>query len=190
MVDIVITESVEKMVSKLEVLVADLDEKRNELNSKKTYYERVSRFLAYTRDDVNLVGIYADQELILDNLNIINSNKEHYRASCYLLKSSDENVKSLPQYKAANLFIVRIIGFFKDCKNQLLLDIQNLEKICREKEIEKKYYDIFKASNPLVDDVLEFKDFLDKHANDEKEKIDLLVYVINCNVSNYEGKRS
>lgn len=190
MVDIVINDYVKKMTTSLEPLIADLDEKHEELNSKKDYCERVSRFLAYTNGDVNLVGIYADQELIIDKLNSISSSKENYKASCYLLKSSDDSVKNLPQYKEANDYILGLINSFKNDKNDLLIDIQNLEKICREKEIEKKYYDIFTNEKPFIEDVLEYRDFIDKHVINDEEKINLLIYTINNNVINYKEGRS
>ena len=190
MVDIVMNDYVKKLTSELEPLITDLEEKHEELRTKKEYCERVSRFLAYTNGDVNLVGIYADQELIFSNLDRVNSTKEAYKASCYLLKSSDDNVKNLPQYKEANDYILGLINYFKNDKNELLTDIQNLEKICREKEIEKKYFDILTSANPLVDDVLEFREFLDKHVVNDEEKVNILLYTINNNVINYKGKRS
>ena len=107
-----------------------------------------------------------------------------------MLKSSDDNVKNLPQYKEANDYILGLINYFKNDKNELLTDIQNLEKICREKEIEKKYFDILTSANPLVDDVLEFREFLDKHVVNDEEKVNILLYTINNNVINYKGKRS
>ena len=182
--------SIKMLTTSLEPLIADLDEKHVELNDKKEYYERVSRFLAYTNGDVNLVGIYADQELIIDNLDRINSDKNKYKACCYLLKSSDDSVKNLPQYKEANEFILSLMNLFKNDKNDLLIEIQNLEKVCREKDIEKKYYDAFINETPHVDDVLEFREFLDKHVLNDEEKINILIYTIDNNIINYNGKRS
>ena len=181
---------VKKLTTNLEPLIVDLDERHTELNEKKELCERVSRFLAYTADDVNQVGIYADQELILENLDKINSNKDEYKASCYLLKSGDDSVKSLPQYKEANDYILSLINYFKMNKSELLENIQNLEKLCHEKEIEKKYYDIFVSEKPLVDDVSEFREFIDKHVVDDDEKINLLIYTINSNMEMYKGKKS
>lgn len=190
MVDIVMNDYIKKLTNDLELLIADLDEKHEELSSKKEYCERVSRFLAYTNGDVNLVGIYADQDLIINCLDKVNSTKEMYKASCYLLKSSDDSVRSLPQYKEANDYILGLINYFKNDKSDLLTDIQNLEKICREKEIEKKYYDIFTSTNPLVEDVMEFREFLDKHVVNDEEKVNILLYTIDNNVINYREKRS
>ena len=190
MVDIVMNDYVKKLTDELEPLIADLDEKREELNSKKEYCERVSRFLAYTNGDVNLVGIYADQELIFNNLEKVKSTKDTYKASCYLLKSSEDSIKNLPQYKEANDYILGLINYFKNDKSELLINIQNLEKICREKEIEKKYFDIFTSTEPLVDDILEFREFLDKHVVNDEDKVNILLYTINHNVMNYKEKRS
>ena len=183
-------EFVKKLTGSLEPLISDLDEKLIELKTKKEKLESISRFLAYVDGDVNLVGVYADQDLIIDNLEKINSNKEEYKASCYLLSSEDANVKSLPQYKDASLYILGLINHFKMSKSQLVTEIQELEQVCYEKELDKKYYEIFNENVPFVENVEEFRNFLDRHTMSVEEKIDLLIYTINSNVANYQGKNS
>lgn len=183
-------EYVKKLTDSLEPLIVDLDDKQMELNQKKEKLESVSRFLAYVNGDVNLVGIYADQELILENLDKLNSNKDEYKASCYLLESSDESVQMLPQYREANLYILELINYFKRNKSELTLEIQELERVCHEKELNKKYYELFIDENPLVSDVKEFEEFLDSHSITDDEKINLLVYTIKSNVLNYQEQKS
>lgn len=183
-------EYVSKLLDKLEPLVADLDEKTNELQSKKQKFENVSRLLAYVNGDVNLMGIYADQDLILDSLDKMNSTVDEYKASCYLLQSNDENVKQLPQYREANLFILSLINYFKMNKSELNSDIQKLEVICNEKNIEKKYYDLLNKDNPLISDIDEFTKFMNKHVDENSDKINLLLYVINSNLVNYGQEKN
>ena len=64
-------ESVNLLVGILEPLIRDLDEKKSILNEKKELLENVTRLLAYTKDNIDMVGVYADQNLILDNLSKI-----------------------------------------------------------------------------------------------------------------------
>lgn len=182
-------ECVRKFVNELEPLIADLDDKLMELRTKKEKHEDVSRLLAYVNGDVNLVGVYADQELILDNLDKINSNKDEYKASCYLLRGEDASVKSLPQYKNAVDYILKLIDYFKVSKNQLAGEIQSLEMVCNEKELEKKYFELLSTESPEIQDVLEFEEFLNKHVINDEEKIDLLIYTIKSNVLNYRAKK-
>ena len=177
---------VKMLTTSLEPLIVDLDERLEELKDKKEKMESVSRFLAYTNGDVNLVGVYADQNLILENLENINSNKEEYKASCYLLRSNDENVKALPQYQAANMYIVGLINYFKVEKTTLASEINELERVCEDKTLEKKYYEIFNNSCPFIENVEEFIAFLDKHTISEDEKVQLLIYAINSNMENYQ----
>lgn len=177
--------SVEKLKSILEPLIVDLDEEKENLVNKKAELENISRMLAYTNDNLEMVGIYADQDLIINNLSKIDSNKDEYKASCYLLKSENESVKNLPQYDKACEYIRNILEYFKLCKASLIVETQDLEKICKEKEIEKKYYDIFSKNDFLISDIKEFKDFLDKHDISNNDKINILIDAIDGNLKEY-----
>ena len=185
MVDTV-SENIERLRRNLKPLIEDLDEKLGELKGKKEKLESVSRFLAYVNGDVNLVGIYADQNLILESLEKLGSSKDEYKASCYLLRSDDASVKMLPQYQDANDYISRLINYFKMNKSELSAEITDLERVCQEKKTEKKYYDLFEENNPLIEDIGEFEDFLQKHTITSDDRIDLLVYTIKSNLNNYQ----
>ena len=180
--------SIIKLVGLLEPLIDDLDEQKRYLAERKKELENVSRMLAYTKDNFDMVGIYADQDLILNNLYKINSTKEEYRASCYLLNSENADVRKLPQYEEAYNLISNIIECFKLYKAELIVETQDIEKKCHEKEIEKKYYDVFSSTNPYVDDVKEFNNLLDTHEISNEDKINLLVATINNNVKEYREK--
>lgn len=183
-------EYVKKLTTSLEPLIEDLDEKLTVLNEKKEKFESVSKFLSYVKDDVNLVGIYADQDLILEHLANVDSDKNEYVASCYLLKSEDESVKALPQYKKAYSFVENLINYFKDCKEKLNTEILELEDVCAEKKLDKKYYELFSKENPFVTDVSEFTSFLEKRALDDEQRINMLIYTINSNMLAYTGKKN
>ncbi len=177
--------SVNLLVGVLEPLVADLDEERKNLSEKKEVLENVSRLLAYTKDNVDMLGVYADQDIILENLEKMNTDKDEYKASCYLLKSENDSIKNLPQYKKAYELICDIIEYFKLYKAELIVETQELEKRCHEKEIEKKYCDILKEETPYVEDVEEFKNLLNNQSISSEDKIDILLYVINNNNLKY-----
>lgn len=177
---------VRRLVIMLESLIYNLEEKMRELDYKKEILEKVSRFVAYTNGDVHLVGIYADQELIMDNLANIDSDKEEYRACCYLLENDDENIQGLPQYKKAKTYINDLIEYFKKMKATLMEEIQNLEKECEKKRIENKYYEMFSKDNVYIIDIEEFENFLDEHDINIKDKAKLLLYVIKKNVEKYQ----
>lgn len=177
--------SVNLLVGVLEPLIADLDEKKKLLAEKKVMLENVSRLLAYTKDSIDMLGFYSDQELIINNLEKINSDKDEYKASCYLLKSENSSIKNLPQYKKAYNLVSDIIEYFRLYKSELTVETQELEKKCNKKEIEKKYYDLLKQDAPYIDDVEEFKTLLNNQTIPNKNKIDVLLYVINKNKLKY-----
>lgn len=183
-------EYVKELTNSLEPLIEDLDEKLAVLDTKKRNYDDVSKFLSYVHDDVHLVSIYAEQDLILGNLSNINSNEEEYKASCYLLRGEDERIKALPQYGDAYHYIEKMIQYFKECKEKLGTEIEELESLCSEKKLDKKYFEIFSDENPFVTDVLEFESFLDKRVTDNEQKKNILIYTINSNILNYCGKKS
>ena len=182
-------DDVRRIEEELEPLIFDLDDKLMELRMKKENLERVSRMLAYVNGDVNMVGIYADQDLIMDNLDKISSNKDEYKASCYLLSSEDDSIRSLPQYRDANLYILSLINYFKMYKSELNSEIQELEEICRNKEMDKKYYELLKEDNPFILDIKEYIEFVNKHTMNDNEKINLLKYAIKSNVANYQEQK-
>ena len=179
--------SIKKLISVLKPLIYDLDDLKKELESEKDELESVSRFLAYTKDKMEMVGIYADQDLIISNLEKINCSKDDYKASCYLLESNDENVQKLPQYKMAYDLVNRIIDYFKIYKADLIVGIQELNDKCQRKTVEKKYHDILTSSNPYVEDINEFRELLDTHDIGIEDKINILVDTIKNNILNYES---
>ncbi len=181
--------SVRKLTMMLEPLVSDLDDQKRLLEERKEELENVSRLVAYTKDNVDMVSVYADQDLIMDNLFKIYCDKDEYKASCYLLQSEDENVKCLPQYEKAHDLVCDIVEFFKLYKAELGVETQDLKKSCEEKEIEKKYYDIFKSDEPHVEDVNEFKMMLDNHDMSNEDKIEILLYTIKSNLKNYRESK-
>ena len=179
--------SIKKLVAVLKPLIYNLDDLKKELESEKDELESVSRFLAYTKDKMEMVGIYADQDLIINNLEKMNYTKDDYKASCYLLKSEDENVQKLPQYKRAYDLVNSIIDFFKMHKADLIVGIQELNDKCQKKSVEKKYHDILSSSNPYIEDVSEFKELLDTHDIEIEDKINILVDTIKNNMLKYES---
>jgi len=181
-----IDNSVKKFVQILESLVLDLDEQKKILDDYKRELESVSRFLAYTKDNLEMVGIYADQDLVIDAVEKIGYSKEEYKASCYLTKSEDESVKALPQYAKAYELISDIIEFFKLHKAELIVGINELSESCKKKELEKKYYNILSSSEPFIEDVNEFKSILNDYDMTKEDQINILIYIIKNNISSYE----
>lgn len=182
--------SVKKIVDLLQPLIKDLDDCKKTLSDRKDELEKVSRLIAYTKDNIQMVGIYADQDLIVNNLDKVRYNKDDYKASCYLLKSENDVIKALPQYEKAYNIINDIIEYFKLYKAELIVEIQELNGICSKKDIEKKYYDLLSCPNPLVEDAKEFVEFMREHSISDDEIIDILYTIIRDNNINYELKNN
>ena len=70
-------------------------------------------------------------------------------------------------------------------KAELIVETQDLEKNCHEKEIEKKYCELLKEEKPYVEDVQEFKELLNNQSISKSDKINILLYVINSNKVKY-----
>ena len=179
---------IEKLTSVLEPTIIDLDSKIEELDLKNKELESIESFLNYVSDDPKRINSYSNQSLLIDILPKINSNENTYNASCYLLSSDDDNVMRLPQYDNAVEYLKNIIYYMKNEKIILTNNVADLEKICCEKKLNKKYYEIFKSTNPVVEDVTEFSDFLENQILDEETKINILMYVIKQNVKEYRGR--
>lgn len=179
--------SIKKLVNILEPRVWDLDDQKKYLEKEKDELESVSRFIAYTKDNTEMVSIYADQELITSNLDKIYCSIDEYKASCYLLKSEDETIKKLPQYTKAKDLINDIVEYFKFHKSELLVETQDLKKKCEQKEIEKKYYDILSSANPFIENIKEFRELIDQYDLKDEDKINILITILKNNILNYES---
>ena len=184
------SDSIRKLVAILEPLVEDLEEKKRMLSDCKTDLEGVSRLIAYTKDNIEMVGIYADQDIIINNLENLKISVDDYKASCYLLKNESDSVKGLPQYTDAYNLISDIVEYFKLHKAELTVEIKELTDACDRKEIEKKYYDILSCPNPLIEDGKEFVDFLKEHDIKDDEIISILYSTIRDNIVNYRLKNN
>ncbi len=183
-------DSVKSLVAILEPLVEDLEENKNILAERKKELEAVSRLIAYTKDKIEMVGIYADQDLIISNLDKVRYSIDDYKASCFLLKSDNDSVKKLPQYENAYNLVSDIVEYFKLHKAELMVEIQELTTSCEKQEIEKKYYDILSCPNPLIDDGEEFVDFMKNHGLKENNIVNILYQTIHDNIVNYRLKNN
>ncbi len=179
-------EFVERLIEKLRPTIVDLDDKIRELTVWQKEKKRIEEFLNYLENDISKIKDYSDQELILSNLLRIESNENEYNASCYLLTSGNENVKLLPQYQIAYQYILKIVHFFTKRNEELLIKTDDLTKICEDKKMNKKYFDIFDSVDPFVHDVDEFADFLRKQDLDNDTKRQILIYTIKKNVDKYK----
>ena len=170
------SDSIRNLVLVLEPLVLDLEENKKILSDNKQELENVSRLIAYTKDNIEMVGIYADQDIITNNLDN--------------LKTENDKVKDLPQYKEAYNLISDIMEYFKLHKAELVVEIQRLTDSCEKKEIEKKYYDILSCPNPLIENIKEFVDFLRDHGIKDEEIVNILYNTIHDNIVNYGLKNN
>lgn len=183
-------EIVNKLISLLKPTIKDLDEVKKDLSCKTKTLNDVIDMLDKINNDVTKVPKYANQELILSNLNNINTTEREYNACCYLLNSEKKDIKSLPQYIEASNYIERLINYFKKMEEELALSVSELEVVCNEKSLNKKYYEIFNSECPVVDNTEEFRELIDKQELTNSEKINLLIYTINSNLNSYLGRKS
>lgn len=184
------SDSIKNLVTILEPLVEDLEDDKKILSDRKMELENVSRLIAYTKDNIEMVGIYADQDLIINNLSNLKYSVEDYKASCYILKNESDSIKGLPQYEGAYNLISDIVEYFKLHKAELIVEIEELNSIIKKKEIEKKYYDILSCPNPLIENVKEFVEFLKEHGINDDEVINILYNTIHDNIINYGLKNN
>lgn len=181
---------VDRLLGLLKPTINDLDTKKEELLIKSKTLDEISEMLDYIKDDVTMMSKYKNQNLIIDNLDDIKSTEKEYKACCYLLDCEEQDIKSLPQYLEASNYIERFIHYFKKRKEELMLQVSELKDICDNKELNKKYYEILSNDNSMVNDVTEFRKFLDNQQLYDEEKVDLLVYILKKNVNSYLGKNS
>ena len=180
---------VKKLIDLLEPTIVDLDDKINLLSQQRKNLDELTLLLEKVGDNVIKIGQYENQDLILNNLSLINSNENEYKACCYLLSSEDEKVRSLPQYMESFNYIARFISALEKRRDELRLEVSELDVVCNNKTANKKYLEIFKEENPVIYNADEFKDFLERQALSNSDKIDLLLYTIKNSVDRYKEER-
>ncbi len=177
---------VKKLLDNLEPTIIDLDDFLKNLDINRGKLKDCSDFLDFVHDDIKMVGSYADQNLVLESLEKLGSTDAKYRANCYLLNGNSESVQLLPQYQEAVEYLETIIGYFKNEKECLLNKVSELENICEEKLLNRKYFEVFQSERPYVLDTEEFSNFIDKQSLEKEDKIALLKYTIKNNVEMYK----
>ncbi len=178
-------ESISKLTELLKPTIIDLDDGLNELSIKKNNLFEIGELIKEVGDDIKKIANYKNQNLIIDNLKNINTTEKEYKASCYLINSNDKNIQSLPQYIESSNYLERLINYFKKEYEELALDVSELEVVCNEKKLNKKYLEIFNLESPFVDDTDEFTEFLKEKELTNNDKINLLIYVIKNNIKGY-----
>ena len=180
---------INKLIVSLEPTILDLDEKLNLLEEEKKNLNELTSLLAEVGNDVEKVGKYPNQELIISRLDLIKSNEKEYKACCYLLNSEDKSVRSLPQYTEASNYIERFINVLRKREEELKLELSDLETVCNSKRLNKKYLEVFKNDNPIIYDPEEFENFIKNQELSNDEKVDILLYTITNSVNGYKKGR-
>lgn len=176
---------IKRLVDILNEGFIDLEETENEYGKVHSELLEYDKLLDFINCDVKKLNKYEDDRLILTAVGNIDSKKEDYEAACYLIESNDENVLNLPQYRNAKSYLETLINYLKVTRDKISDHASVLEKECNDMKLNKKYYEILNCDKPLVLEVDEFVDLLNKENITDYEKKEILSYIIKSNVDNY-----
>ena len=182
-------DSLAKLLEYIDPKISNIQDNRIEFKSLTTVYQTLFEIVDLANDSCIDILDYYDQEFIIKTLKISNddyfNNILNYNSSRYLLKNKDPNIKALPQYIEALKYIESLKKYLLDLYENIKKEYETLSNKLKEQEILNKYYNLLNKKNIFIDDISEFMNFLNICEIDLKNKLDILIYINNCNIKNY-----
>ena len=130
-------DSLVKLLAYIEPKILDIQDKRKELLDLESSYKVLKEIIDLGENSYHDIINFYDQNFILNCIKTSNdtylNNLDLYKSSKYLLKSNNQDLLELPQYKEAINYIEKLFTY--------LIELYNLTK--------KKYEDLKERINGL-----------------------------------------
>lgn len=182
-------DSFAKLLAYIEPKILDIQDKRKELLDLESSYKILKEIIDLGENSYHDIINFYDQNFILNCIKISNdtylNNLDLYKSSKYLLKSNNQDLLELPQYKEAINYIEKLFTYLIELYNLTKKKYENLKEELEQLEILNKYYLIFSKNNIIIDDIDEFLLFLQLVDISLKDKLNVLIQVVKFNVRTY-----
>ena len=178
-----------KLLESIEPKIQDIQERRVELKSLEAVHNSMQELVELGQESYLGILDYSDQNFILKAIKIRGSDSEQminkYQSSRYLLKSTDPNLRDLPQFKDSVSYMENLYKYLSGLNDDIALEFEEKSEELKVQEILNKYYFLLAKDNIFIEDVSEFLIFLDLCHLDLEEKLSILILINQYNIKNY-----
>lgn len=182
-------DSLVKLLAYIEPKILDIQDKRKELLDLESSYKVLKEIIDLGENSYQDIINFYDQNFILNCIKTSNdtylNNLDLYKSSKYLLKSNNQNLLELPQYKEAINYIEKLFTYLIELYNLTKKKYDDLKEELEQLEILNKYYLIFSKNNIEINDIDEFLLFLQLVDIPLSDKLNVLIKVVKFNVRTY-----
>lgn len=182
-------DSLVKLLAYIEPKILDIQDKRKELLDLESSYKVLKEIIDLGENSYQDIINFYDQNFILNCIKTSNdtylNNLDLYKSSKYLLKSNNQNLLELPQYKEAINYIEKLFTYLIELYNLTKKKYEDLKEELEQLEILNKYYLIFSKNNIEINDIDEFLLFLQLVDIPLSDKLNVLIQVVKFNVRTY-----
>lgn len=182
-------DSLVKLLAYIEPKILDIQDKRKELLDLESSYKVLKEIIDLGENSYHDIINFYDQNFILNCIKTSNdtylNNLDLYKSSKYLLKSNNQDLLELPQYKEAINYIEKLFTYLIELYNLTKKKYEDLKEKLEQLEILNKYYLIFSKNNIEINDIDEFLLFLQLVDIPLSDKLNVLIQVVKFNVRTY-----
>lgn len=182
-------DSLVKLLAYIEPKILDIQDKRKELLDLELSYKVLKEIIDLGENSYHDIINFYDQNFILNCIKTSNdtylNNLDLYKSSKYLLKSNNQDLLELPQYKEAINYIEKLFTYLIELYNLTKKKYEDLKEELEQLEILNKYYLIFSKNNIEINDIDEFLLFLQLVDISLNDKLNVLIQVVKFNVRTY-----
>ena len=182
-------DSLVKLLAYIEPKILDIQDKRKELLDLESSYKVLKEIIDLGENSYHDIINFYDQNFILNCIKTSNdtylNNLDLYKSSKYLLKSNNQDLLELPQYKEAINYIEKLFTYLIELYNLTKKKYEDLKEELEQLEILNKYYLIFSKNNIEINDIDEFLLFLQLVDISLNDKLNVLIQVVKFNVRTY-----
>ena len=143
-----IDNSLAKLLDNIEPKILNIEENRVELKALKNVQRTMEELIENANDSYHEILNFYDQDFVKRAIMINNSNCEEmiqkYDSSKYLLKTEDSNLKELPQYQEALIFVEDLYKYLYGLFESINLEFEEKKEKLEIQELYNKYYVILK----------------------------------------------
>lgn len=181
--------SLTKLLAVVEPKIQNIEDNRIECSSLKKVQETMSELIELGKISYQDIFNFYDQDFIYKAIKVGNDNSDllikKYESSKYLLENKNDDLKELPQFKEAIVYMEQLYQYLYGLNEKIKLDYENKQESLKIQELQNKYYNILKKDNIFVKDIDEFLTFIDLNKLDIIDRLNILIQINKSNIKNY-----
>ena len=181
--------SLKELLAVIEPKILNIETNRIEKSSLEKVHETMCELVEIGSESYQEIFNFYDQEFIYKAIKIGNPDADalinKYESSRYLLKTNNEMLHELPQYKDALEFMGKIYKYLYGLNERVKIDYENKADELKVQELLNKYYNLLTKETIFIEDIDEFITFLDLNDLDDNKRLDILMLINKYNIKKY-----